>query len=385
MKRYVFALLLVAAPSLTCVNSTGTGTQLLVISPLLDSTFVGETLPPRTVYLLDADGNHENPGHVTWSISPTSVATIDTSTGKIAAVGKGTALVVVTVSGVQSGALVAVSRPLDVTLLLDTILLMPGDTITPPLAIKQQTVGPINPPQVRFDSSPTPSVYTIDTVSGRITALTVGGPVRLVARLTNGTQTVADTGGVQVLTLLDTTRAGQFYMTAFGIAIRHRRGVALGINYTRPSGVQAFQLQDTVNNGVDVFDSLAIVLPDSVLDTLTSSIDSISVTEANPSTPIPSRDPKCNPPRPWAVWNSLPPAPGAIQFVSRGTSTSAVAGQLIITQFQPPAGGGGGAIISGRYEFRAQRSDLYTDPIGAVIVRGTFVAPLLTRTDVCQF
>src|SRR4029077_9063466 len=113
MKRYPFALLLVAATSLSCVNVNGSGTQLLVISPLLDSTFVGETLPPRTVYLLDPDGNHENPGHVSWSITPQSVATIDSS-GKIAAVGKGTALVVVTVGSAQSGALVAVSRPLDV-------------------------------------------------------------------------------------------------------------------------------------------------------------------------------------------------------------------------------------------------------------------------------
>jgi len=59
-----------------------------------------------------------------------------------------------------------------------------------------------------------------------------------------------------------------------------------------------------------------------------------------------------------------------------------VAGSLSITQYAPAVGGG--AIISGRYLFRAQRADLYTDPLGVLTIRGTFVAPLQEQHTTCQ-
>src|SRR5689334_1866493 len=119
MKRYSFALLLVASTSLTCVNVSNSGQQFLVITPVLDSMFVGDTLAPRTVYILDTDGSQHPPGHVHWSVSPLGVATIDSS-GRVAGIGKGTAVVVATVRAAQSGAGLAVSKPLDLNLLLDT-------------------------------------------------------------------------------------------------------------------------------------------------------------------------------------------------------------------------------------------------------------------------
>ena len=76
MKRYVFALSLAAATALGCINlSDNNQSLLLVVAPVLDSVFVGDTLLPRDVYLRDVNGIHHNPGPVTWSISPTSVAT----------------------------------------------------------------------------------------------------------------------------------------------------------------------------------------------------------------------------------------------------------------------------------------------------------------------
>ena len=58
-----------------------------------------------------------------------------------------------------------------------------------------------------------------------------------------------------------------------------------------------------------------------------------------------------------------------------------MAGSITITQFATATGGG--AIISGRYAFVAQRTDVYFDPLGLEVIRGTFVAPLRTRLDVC--
>ena len=57
-----------------------------------------------------------------------------------------------------------------------------------------------------------------------------------------------------------------------------------------------------------------------------------------------------------------------------------MAGSITITRFAPVTGG---AVISGRYLFNAQRTDLYNDALGSEVIRGTFVAPLRTRQDVC--
>jgi len=59
------------------------------------------------------------------------------------------------------------------------------------------------------------------------------------------------------------------------------------------------------------------------------------------------------------------------------TPTDSVAGSLSITQYVLAVGGG--AIISGRYQFAAQRLDLYGNPLGSETIRGTFVAPLRER------
>ncbi len=382
MKRYLLALsLAAAAAAFACVSlSDSQGQLLLVVAPVLDSVFVGDTLRPRAVFLQDGAGNRLDPGPYQWSISPTSVATVDAS-GKIAGKGKGAALVVATrPDSIASGAVVIVSRPFEMTLLLDTLFLMPGDTITVPLAVAQKTPAATT---LRFDSSGTPSVYTIDTTgptAGLLTAHATGGPVRYVARLTNGTDSIADTGAVVVMSLTDTSADGKFYMTAFGTGIRHQSGGAFAEHYPKRNGKLAFRMVDTLTRNA-AKDTVLITLRDSILGPGTFEIDSINPYETAVVGPI---DPYCNPKRPWGVWSSRPLNINLrpIFAYSHGTPTDSVAGQLIITQYVSPVGEG--AIISGRYLFRARRFDLYGDPLGAETIRGTFVVPLRLR-DTCTF
>jgi len=375
MKRYVFVLCLTAATALGCVNVSDNQLLLPIVAPILDSVFVGDTLAARSVFLRDAHGGLHDPGTVRWQIVPTSVATIDSVTGKIVGVSKGSAVVLATVSGLTSPALVVVSRPLEMTLLLDTIYLMPGDTITVPLVMKQKTPAP---PVLRFDTSATSSVYTIDTLSGVVTAH-ANGVVRYVARLTDGTYSVADTGAVGVMSLADTLGNGKYFMTAFGTAIRHQSGGALALNYRKTNGSLGFRLLDTLTSAT-VDERVLITLRDAVLGSAPPlEIDSISPAELAGS----AGDPGCSPPRPWAVWASIPADPqrAAVVAYAHGTPSSAVAGELIITSYV--TAGSGGAIIGGRYFFQARRGDLYGDPLGAETIQGTFVAPLRERHSTC--
>ena len=380
MKRYRFALSLAAATALGCINiSDNRQSLLLVVAPILDSVFVGDTLPPRDVFLQDENGVRHDPGSFTWDINPKSVATVD-SLGKIVGVSKGTAVVLATVPGGTSGAVVIVSRPLEMTPLLDTIYLMPGDTITIPFAITQRTPGATT---LQFDASPTPSVYTIDDpATGFLTAHATGGPVLYRAHVTDGTNMVTDSGVVVVMTLTDTMADGRFYMTAFGTGIRHQSGGAYAVQYPKLNGKLGFQLIDTLTRNA-AHETVQITLRDSVLDAGTFELDSISLAEA--TSRISQLNPFCNPKRPWAYWSSVPIDVNqpAIVALSHGTGPDSVAGQLIITQYTTAVGGG--AIISGRYLFRAQRTEavLYGDPLGLELIRGTFVVPLRQR-NICQ-
>jgi hypothetical protein len=373
----------VAAAALACQTTPSSGPLLLVVSPILDSMFVGDSLPPRTVQLVDASGQPHQPASVTWSTSPASVATIDPVTGVIHGVGKGAALVFATVSGATSAALVVVSRPLDVTLLMDTVYLMPNDTITLPVAVQQKAAGART---VTFDASGAGGVYRLDDPStGKITALATGGPVPYSVHIQAGSDAVADTGAVVVLTLTDTTgtggdKGGRFFSTVIGTAIRHEGGPALALNYARLNSRLAFRLSDSVTTGGVLGRRTLITLPDSVIAPGTFAIDTISPQQA--ATTVAQLDPICQPRFSWAVWRDSSAAP-AITAYSHSSSGDSVAGQLVITQYAPAAAGGG-AIVSGRYVFTARRTDLYGDPLGTLTVRGTFVAPLVTRVNTCQ-
>lgn len=376
MRRYPLPLpVAVAAVALACLNLSNPLPPTLLVAPVLDSMFVGDTLAARKVSLLDANLQLVNPGPVSWTLVPTTVATIDSLTGKIHGVGKGAALVTAHAAGVTRSALVIVSRRLDMTLLMDTVYVMPTDTITLPLAIEEKGVAPRT---LWFDRSSAPGVYTVDTALGVVTAQGAGGPVRYVAHVATRTDTVSDTGAVVVLTLTDTTGQGHFFMTVLGTAIRHEGGPAVALNYRKSNGQLGFRLADSlINGGTTLYDRLYVTLGDSVIATGTFHIDSITPQEAAIS--ISALDPYCRPPRPWAAWQNIP-FPGILAY-SHSTGTDTTAGQLSITQYAPAVGGG--AIISGRYAFKAQRTDLYFDTLGVLAIQGTFVAPLLTWMNPC--
>jgi hypothetical protein len=381
MKRNLLALTIVAAAA--CFDVSSPIPPTLILSPILDSLFVGDSLVPRDFAYYNSDGQRANPGPLSWSIGPTSVATINATTGVIHGVGKGIATVSASGGQATGIALVAVSRPLDLTLLMDTVVLMQQDTFTIPVAIQKKDVSATD--TVWFDPSPSPRV-TINTATGLVTAVTSGGAVPYIAHVTSGgVDTVSDTGAVVVLGLADTISPGHFFQTVLGTAIRHEGGAAVGVNYARSNGRLNFRLlTNALSPDSTLRDSTTVTLKDSLIrgDT-TFEVDSIGPVEARGSQF--TLNPVCNPPRPWAIWRSdhrVAP-PYTIFALSHGTVSDSVAGSFSITQFALAAGGG--AIISGRYVFLSQRIDLYNDPLGAEVIRGTFVAPLRTHQDVCQF
>lgn len=381
VKRFWLALTIVAAAA--CFDVSGSVQTFLVVSPILDSLFVGDTVPPRTVTLVGSDGVSRDPGVVWWSINPTSVAKVDSVSGKIVGVSKGSALLQAHAAGVTSPALVVVYRPLDLTLLMDTVIVLPDDTLSlgPYLGVKQKVPSATT---LAFDSSAFPSVYTIDTTTGVITAHGTGGPVRYVARLSDGTHTVADTGAVVVYTLADTNSPGHFFMTTTGTSLLHQGGPAIALNYLTVNGFRrSFRLTDslTTADGSSV-NKVIVTLKDSVTASGTFDIDSLNPEEAGSQ--ISAFTAYCNPPRPWGYLDVSPTSPTLLGYraYSHATPPDSLAGHLVITQYATAVGGG--AIISGRFTFVAQRTDLYTDPAGVVVIRSTFVAPLRQRDDVCQ-
>jgi hypothetical protein len=363
--RFLLGLTALVAPATGCFDISSSGLPLLTLSPILDSMFVGDTLDSLTVRYYDANLNPQPTGPVTWSIRPDSVAQID-ATGRIVALKRGTALAIAQARGIATAALLVVSRRLDLTLLLDTVYVMPGDTITLPLAILQKPPAPFYTKW--FDPSPDPARYTIDTATGLVTAVDSGNSLVYVAHAAAGSDTVADTGAVRVMTLSGTA-GGRGLFTVLGTAIRHSDGPAGASHYVRRDGAFAFRLVDSL--GGSDSDRVVITLRDSITGIGTFPIDSLSPGEG--ASGFSAVVAVCQPPRPWALWSA--PALGIQAF------SQLPIGQLTVTQYATIPGG---HVISGRYLFRAQRTDFYFDPLGALTVRGTFVAPLISHTGPCQ-
>src|SRR5947199_10757831 len=98
MKRHLFALCGAVAATFACVNTETPQQQLLVVAPVLDSVFVGDTLAPRSVYLRAASGGRHDPGPEAWSINPSTVAIVD-GAGPAAGKAQGSAVGVATAAG----------------------------------------------------------------------------------------------------------------------------------------------------------------------------------------------------------------------------------------------------------------------------------------------
>lgn len=339
------------------------GTAYIRLFPVLDSMFVGGGLPRRQVTYYDANGTVQNPGTIHWVSGDPTVLDVDSSTGRITGLKAGSALVVASALGVQGSALIAVSAPLQVTLLIDSVYLMPGDTFTVPIHVSQQAAGT---PSVWFSAAPN-AVFDIDSVTGRDSAKSPGGPVQFIVHAALGPDSVSDSGTVEVVQLTDTI-GGKASFAMFGTVIRSRKAAARALTFPRRGDTLTFRLRAPIVGTSGTTEFVAITLRTPPAAPGTFPIDSISPDEAL------QFDPYCRPPRSWGTW-SIITSQSQLDALSRPGSS------ITITSMVPVANG---MAISGRFYLPAQRLDLYDDPLGVVPIRGTFVAPLSTTTTRCE-
>jgi len=338
----------------------------VVLEPILDSLFVGEVDPLPSVTYFDGRGNSRTPLpiEIRWQSSDTTILRVDSASRRMTARGRGIAIVVATVSNVSGQALVAVSNTLDLTLLLDTVYAMPGDTLFVPVAVKKNSL----PAPAVWYEAPSNPVYTIDSATGWLTATAPGDPVPYIVHA----DTIADTGTVHVLSLSDTT-GGRFFFRVLGTANTHVGGSIRAVNYTRSNGNLAFQLQGSYAPSGTTLQVVQIILPASVIAPGAYDIDSLSPDEALAGS---SQQPLviCIPPRPWALWSARSGSASIVAYSRPG-------GTLSITQIDTVPGG---QAISGLFTYTAQRRDLYTDPLGVLSIYGSFVAPFVTDSTTCR-
>lgn len=343
-----------------CGDNGPGGSPRVVVAPILDSLFVGDTAPARTARYFDASGDSQATGPVRWFSSAPSIFTVDSVSGVIVGVGRGAAVLSARANGVTGTALLVGSRVLDLSLLLDTVYLMAGDTFTVPVSVRDKDGSP---PPVWF--TPVSSgVLTIDSATGRITAIAASGPVQFTAHA----DSVSASGSVEVVALTDTV-GGKGSFSVLGTVIRRARAGARAVNYRRQGDTATFRVSlPVVSSGVAI-ENIVITLRDSVAAPANAAIDSISLNEAFGA----GSDFVCRPARGWAIWSVLSNPP------LRGLSRRG--GSIAITRVATIAHG---LAVSGRFSFTGQRSDLYDDPLGRLPVRGTFVAPVIADNRPCR-
>lgn len=345
---------------LACHNSTGTSAQpYVVLLPLVDSVFVGDSLPPLAPTYYDAAGQVQPTGTVHWSSASPGIATIDPVSGIIHGVAPGAAIISAAANNASGNALVVVSPHLSLTLLLDTIMLLPQDTFVVPALVQRQGGGAPAP----WFQAASNAIFHIDSATGRVTAIAPGQPLPFTAHA----DSVTAAGTVEVLSLGDTT-GGKGAFTIFGSVIERRRATARAENYRRTGDTLTLRLAIKVAVGnftvesVNLFARSAVTGPDSL------PLDSMSVSEAEGSAFI------CHPLRSAAVWTSNASAATLVAVSRPG-------GWIVIRKVIPVVGG---SAMSGSFYFVAQRADYYGDPSGQLAIRGDFVAPLIQNTSTCR-
>ena len=359
-----FLVLLGAAALAACVDlGVQHGVPTIGVQPVLDSVFVGDrTLAHRVTYV-DENGNIQPAGTVVWTSTDTTIATINAQTGAVTGVRRGSVVITASAHNVVGGAFIVVSDTLDITLQLDTVYLLPGDTLSVPVTVLKRTLPPA---AAVWFTAPSNAQFSIDSARGRITATaTPGGPSRYIVHA----DSLADTGAVYVMSLSDTT-GGKMFFSVGGTVITHVGGSAAAVNYRATSGKLAFQLRGKVAPSGTTLQLVEITLPDSVISADTTfAIDSLNPREDQ--TDAHGFVAECSPPRSWAFWS----AQNRIVSYSRPGGTL---GALRIVSIPH------GQAVSGYFRITTQRGDLYTDPLGTLSITGSFVVPLVTSTTVCR-
>src|SRR2546422_4602642 len=172
MTRPWFAWALCAALA-ACTQSTSLP-KFVALDPIFDSVFVRTQKPLPSVIYFDGDKLQTPPASaVTWQSSNPTILDVNNPPGQMTGLKRGTAFAIATVENTQGSEIVAVPDTVDITLLVDTLYLLPGDTMTIPTIILHRANLPV--PVVSYDA-PGATIFTIDA-NGRVTATpTPGGP-----------------------------------------------------------------------------------------------------------------------------------------------------------------------------------------------------------------
>ena len=364
MRRLVLTLALIGALAGCSLGTETPGVPHMIVAPVLDSLFVGDSLAVHQVIYYNAQGVQQDPGTVRWSTNDTSVLHVDSVSGVVVGRKSGFARVIATAQGIQGSALVVSLPPLQITLLMDTLYLMSGDTITVPVHVEHQAPGS---PTVWYTATAN-AVFTIDSATGKDSATAPGGPIQFVAHAALGADTVADSGAVEVVSLSDTI-GGKAAYTMFGTVIRSVKAQARATNYPRRGDTLTFRVRAFILQGSSTVEAVVITTRTAVTAPASLPIDSLSPTEA-----LTGGDPVCRPPRNWGTWSTLAVTP-------RLDALSRQGGAITVTRVVPVSPG---FAVAGRFSFPAQRLDMYFDPLGVLPIRGTFVAPLVPTTDRCE-
>src|SRR3989475_2079457 len=354
MTRASFAWALCAALA-ACVKSTSLS-KFVVLDPIFDSVFVGNLKPLPSVIYFDGDQLQTPPASaVTWQSSDPTILAVNNPPGQIKGLKRGTAFVSATVENTQGSEIVAVPDTVDITLLVDTLYLLPGDTMTIPTIILHRD----NVPVVSYDATGA-TIFTIDPTSGRVTATaTPGGPEKYRVHADDA----SDSGAVYVLDPTSPASRKAFFSvvgpSVVGAAVSHLDAFPQVISYTSTSGNPAFRLSAASSSSEQV---LQVTVPQAVGTTPPAfAIDSI--TPADSST--------CTPPRAWAIWSTP---------TSTAYSGNPDPGQQIsITQLV--SDGGSGLVAGGRFAYRARRGEVYLSPLSILKITGVFVARLTTASS----
>lgn len=329
-----------------------------MVLPLVDTLFPGDSLSARGATYYDAAGN-VRAGTPAWSSSAPGVATVNAASGVIHAVGAGSAVISATINGTTGQGLVIVTAPLSLTLLQDTIVLLPQDSLVIPAAVRRQGGSAPAP----WFKTATVGLFSIDSATGWVVGIATSAALPFTAHA----DSVTVPGTIQVLSPGDTT-GGKAGYTVFGSVTADRRATARAENYTRSGGTPTFRLALKVAIGNVTVESVnltaltAVTAPDSI------PLDSLSVAEAQGTAFI------CQPQRSVGLW-TLNGSNTTILAVSRP------GGYIKIRKIMPVTGG---SVISGSFYFLAQRADYYGDPSGVLTVQGNFVAPLIQNTTTCH-
>jgi len=263
---------------------------------------------------------------------------------------------------VQGQALVIASRPLELSLLLDTVYLMANDTFYVPVEVKKKGGGAPAP----WFKGNFPSVFTIDSTTGRIVGVASGGPLRFYVHA----DSLVDSGAVEVVNLTDTT-GGLAYYSILGTFLRRTTVGARAVNYARAGDTLTFRLRDFITVTGQTIEAIVVTSRTAVTGKATITIDSISPSQAFDRAS--GFDAICHPLSNWGLWSTRAVNPPVSALSRQG-------GTLVINQVKSVTGG---QAVSGWFSFVAQRTDVYDDPIWALPIRGTFVAPLITDPSPC--